>query len=90
MPQVIVKLVTRQIALSDVTDTLERMTRFETVGFEVITRFASGDGAWIPPGEKHWHGATPTTAMTHIAIVEQLDGRTVDWMEKVRDEQYLA
>jgi len=85
MPHVIVKLVTRQIALSDVTDTLERMTRFE-----VITRFAEGDGVWIPPGEKHWHGATPTTAMTHIAIVEQLDGRTVEWMEKVSDEQYQA
>ena len=90
MPHVIVKLVTRQIALSDVTDTLERMTRFETVGFEVMTRFAEGDGVWIPPGEKHWHGATPTTAMTHIAIQERLDGKTVDWMEKVSDEQYRA
>jgi quercetin dioxygenase-like cupin family protein len=45
---------------------------------------------WIPPGEKHWHGATPTTAMTHIAIVEKLDGKSADWMEKVRDEQYHA
>jgi quercetin dioxygenase-like cupin family protein len=45
---------------------------------------------WFPPGEKHWHGATATTAMTHIAIVEQLDGKTVDWMEKVNDEQYQA
>jgi quercetin dioxygenase-like cupin family protein len=44
----------------------------------------------IRPGEKHWHGATPTTAMTHIAIQEQLDGKVVDWMEKVSDEQYLA
>jgi quercetin dioxygenase-like cupin family protein len=44
---------------------------------------------WIPPGEKHWHGATPTTAMTHIAIHEQLEGgKVVDWMEKVSDEQY--
>ena len=42
------------------------------------------------PGEKHWHGAGPTTAMTHIAIQEQLDGRTVDWMEKVSDEQYRS
>ena len=41
-----------------------------------------------PPGEKHWHGATPTTAMTHIAIQEQLNGKVVDWMEKVSDEQY--
>lgn len=47
-----------------------------------------GDIVWFPPGEKHWHGATATTAMTHIAIQEQLDGKTVDWMEKVSDEQY--
>ena len=47
-----------------------------------------GDLIWIPPGEKHWHGATETTAMTHIAIQEQLDGKTVGWMEKVSDEQY--
>ena len=47
-----------------------------------------GDVIWFPPGEKHWHGATPTTAMTHIAIQEQLDGKAVDWMEKVSDEQY--
>jgi quercetin dioxygenase-like cupin family protein len=49
-----------------------------------------GDVVWFPPGEKHWHGATATTAMTHIAIQEQLDGKTVDWMEKVSDEQYHA
>jgi quercetin dioxygenase-like cupin family protein len=47
-----------------------------------------GDVVWIPPGEKHWHGASPTTAMTHIAIQEQLDGKAVEWMEKVSDEQY--
>jgi quercetin dioxygenase-like cupin family protein len=47
-----------------------------------------GDVIWFPPGEKHWHGAAPTTAMTHIAIQEQLDGKTVDWMEKVSDDQY--
>lgn len=47
-----------------------------------------GDVVWFPPGEKHWHGATATTAMTHIAIQEQLDGKTVDWMEKVSDKQY--
>ena len=47
-----------------------------------------GDVVWFPPGEKHWHGATPTTAMTHIAIQEELDGKVVDWMEKVGDEQY--
>ena len=45
---------------------------------------------WFPPGEKHWHGATATTALTHIAIQEKLDGKTVDWMEKVSDEQYQA
>ncbi len=49
-----------------------------------------GDVIWFPPGEKHWHGAAPTTAMTHIAIQERLDGKTVDWMEPVSDEQYLA
>jgi quercetin dioxygenase-like cupin family protein len=49
-----------------------------------------GDVIWFPPGEKHWHGATATTAMTHIAIVEQLNGKSTDWMEKVSDEQYQA
>ena len=49
-----------------------------------------GDVVWCPPNEKHWHGATPTTAMTHIAVVEALDGKTVEWMEKVSDEQYMA
>lgn len=47
-----------------------------------------GDIVWFPPGEKHWHGASPTTAMTHIAIQERLDGKAVDWLEKVSDEQY--
>src|SRR6266481_102421 len=47
-----------------------------------------GDVVWFPPGEKHWHGAKPTTAMTHIAIQEKLDGKVVDWMEHVSDEQY--
>jgi len=49
-----------------------------------------GDVVWCPPKEKHWHGATPTTAMTHIAIQEQLDGKVVEWMEKVSDEQYAG
>ena len=49
-----------------------------------------GDVVCIPPGEKHWHGATPTTAMTHIAIQEQLDGKAVDWMEQVSDDQYAG
>jgi len=47
-----------------------------------------GDVVWFPPGEKHWHGASPTKAMTHIAIQEQLDGKAVEWLEKVSDEQY--
>jgi len=45
---------------------------------------------WIPPGQKHWHGASPNSPMTHIAIAEQVDGKTVDWMEKVSDAQYGA
>jgi Uncharacterized conserved protein, contains double-stranded beta-helix domain len=49
-----------------------------------------GDVVWFPPGEKHWHGASSTTAMTHIAIQERLDGKAVDWMEKVSDDQYQA
>ncbi|MBW7883329.1 MAG: cupin domain-containing protein [Caldilineaceae bacterium] len=49
-----------------------------------------GDVIWFPPGEKHWHGAAQATAMTHIAIQEQLDGKVVDWMEQVSDEQYQA
>jgi quercetin dioxygenase-like cupin family protein len=47
-----------------------------------------GDVVWISPGQKHWHGASPTTAMTHLAIQEQLDGKNVQWMEPVTDEQY--
>jgi quercetin dioxygenase-like cupin family protein len=47
-----------------------------------------GDVIWSAPGEKHWHGAAPTTAMTHIALQEALDGKIVDWMEKVGDEHY--
>jgi quercetin dioxygenase-like cupin family protein len=49
-----------------------------------------GDVIWFPPGEKHWHGATPTTALTHIAIQEKLDGKAVDWMEQVTDAQYQS
>ena len=47
-----------------------------------------GDVVWFPPGEKHWHGAAPTTAMTHIAVQEALNGKVVDWMEHVSDQQY--
>jgi quercetin dioxygenase-like cupin family protein len=53
-----------------------------------IEEIRPGDVIWIPPGEKHWHGATATTAMTHIAIQEQLDGKAAGWMEQVSDEQY--
>ena len=53
-----------------------------------IEEIRPGDVVWIPPGEKHWHGAAPTTAMTHIAIQEKLDGKVVDWMEPVSDAQY--
>jgi quercetin dioxygenase-like cupin family protein len=55
---------------------------------EPIEKIRPGDVVWSPPGEKHWHGAAPTTTMTHISIVEQLDGKSADWMEQVNDEQY--
>ncbi len=53
-----------------------------------VEEIRPGDVVWFEPGEKHWHGASPTTAMTHIAVQEALDGRAVDWMEHVSDEQY--
>jgi quercetin dioxygenase-like cupin family protein len=53
-----------------------------------IEEIHPGDVVWFPPGEKHWHGASPNTAMTHIAIQEILDGKNVDWLEHVSDEQY--
>lgn len=53
-----------------------------------IEEIRAGDIVWFAPGERHWHGASPTTAMTHIAIQEQLDGKAVDWLEHVTDEQY--
>src|SRR5688572_30979109 len=53
-----------------------------------VQEIRPGDVVWIPPGEKHWHGASPTTAMTHIAIQEKLDGKPVDWLEHVTAEQY--
>ena len=53
-----------------------------------IEEIRPGDVVCIQPGEKHWHGAAPITAMTHIAIQEQLDGKVVDWLERVSDEQY--
>ncbi len=53
-----------------------------------IEEVKPGDVVWFPPGEKHWHGATPKTAMTHIAVQELQNGKNVDWLEKVSDEQY--
>jgi len=53
-----------------------------------IEQIRPGDVVWFAPGEKHWHGASPTTAMTHIAVQEALNGKPVDWMEKVTDEEY--
>ena len=55
-----------------------------------IEEIRPGDVVWFPPGERHWHGASPHVAMTHIAIQESLNGKTVEWMEKVTDEQYRA
>ena len=55
-----------------------------------IQEIRPGDVVWIAPGEKHWHGAAPTTAMTHLAIQEKLDGKAVDWLEQVSDAQYGA
>jgi len=54
----------------------------------LIQEIRPGDVVWIPPGVKHWHGAAPTAGMTHIAISETRDGKSVDWMEKVTDDQY--
>jgi quercetin dioxygenase-like cupin family protein len=66
-----------------------------TAGYGLVQReggrveeIRPGDVVRFTPGEKHWHGASPTTAMTHIAIQESLDGKAVDWMEKVSEEQY--
>ena len=55
-----------------------------------IEEIRPGDVVWIPPGEKHWHGAAPTTAMNHFAIQEQLDGKAVEWLEHVTDQQYTG
>ena len=53
-----------------------------------VEEIRPGDTVWFPAGEKHWHGASPTTAMTHLAIVENQDGKNTDWLEKVSDDQY--
>jgi quercetin dioxygenase-like cupin family protein len=72
-------------------------TLIVTEGFGRVQRWGGpieeirpGDVVWFPAGEKHWHGAAPATAMTHIAIAEEQDGKSADWMEKVSDEQYHA
>jgi quercetin dioxygenase-like cupin family protein len=57
---------------------------------EPVEEIRAGDIVWCPAGRRHWHGATPTAAMTHIAIAEALDGKVVDWMEHVTDAEYLA
>ena len=55
-----------------------------------IEEIRPGDIVWFPPGERHWHGAAPTSAMSHVAIAEALDGKVVDWLEHVTDEEYQA
>lgn len=57
---------------------------------QAVQRIRPGDVVWCPPGVKHWHGAAPATAMTHMAVTGMLDGQNVQWLEKVSDEQYLA
>lgn len=61
----------------------------QSEGQPVVT-IRPGDMVWCPPNEKHWHGATPTTGMTHIAIAEALDGKVVEWFQHVTDEEYAA
>lgn len=56
---------------------------------EPVVEIRAGDVIWCPPGHRHWHGATSTTAMTHIAVTEALDGKNVDWLEHVTDQEYL-
>ena len=55
-----------------------------------VEKIRAGDVVWFPPGEKHWHGASPSTAMTHIAVQERLEGKAVEWLEHVTDAQYVA
>jgi quercetin dioxygenase-like cupin family protein len=65
------------------------MGRFQTKG-EPVREIRPGDVVWIPPGEKHWHGGSPTTGMTHIAMQESLDGSHATWMEPVTDAEFSA
>ncbi|RWL14521.1 MAG: cupin domain-containing protein [Mesorhizobium sp.] len=55
-----------------------------------VEEIRPGDVVWIPPGVKHWHGASATTAMTHLAVQESLDGKPVEWLEKVSEEEYRS
>ena len=63
--------------------------RFQTEG-QPVQEIKAGDAIWIPPHEKHWHGAAPATRMTHIAVHEALNGKHIDWMEPVTDAQYAV
>ena len=64
--------------------------RLDAVRGEPIVEIRAGDVVWCPPNHRHWHGASPSTAMTHIAIQETLDGKFITWMEHVTDEEYRA
>jgi hypothetical protein len=77
-----------RIALSCVAGIQSAMLIRALSGLFGLAEIHPGDVVWFPPGEKHWHGATATTAMTHIAIAEALEGKSVDWVEKVSDNQY--
>lgn len=67
-----------------------RRLRWTQCEGEPIVEIRAGDVIWCPPGHRHWHGATPTTSMTHIAVQEALDSKNVEWMEKVSDKEYLT
>ena len=97
MPQFLVTVATVLVFASVSMEAQTMITRGGARPVRPVQRWGSpleeiraGDVVTIPPAEKHWHGATPTTAMTHIAIQEALDGKVVEWMEKVSDEQYQA
>ena len=68
---------------------LDRIDAVAETGLKAVEEIRPGDVVWFAPNEKHWHGATPTTAMSDIAIKEALNGKMADWMEKVTDDQYM-
>jgi len=70
------------------TDCKKANTLLSALTYDDVKEIHQGDVVWIPPGQKHWHGAAPNSSMAHIAVVEALDGKTVDWLEKVSDAQY--